>query len=792
MTDPSKADAINRTLSLVDPGKRNDAQTTYETLITGAHGDLSPDALAERLHEQRLLSDTAFCEYHADTAIEVTVLQRLSSAGEERGEISGTSRSPHREGANAVEFTGARRNNQQYDLLGHLAAGGMSEIQIAKDRQLCRKVAYKQLLDAIKTVPGVAQRFLLEAQVTAQLDHPNIVPIYDLEQDESGHLAYAMKLVRGQTLKDLLAEASMLVHEHHPLPPELSRETLLDHFLKVCDALGYAHAKGVIHRDLKPANLMIGQFGEVYVMDWGIARLVDTPDLAEESFAGSTAAADGNPIDTRTRIGDVLGTPCYMSPEQASGANDTLDARSDIYALGLILYELVCFRQAIGGANTATVLKNARQGHKRPVQAPSPSLPVPRELAAIIAKATAPDRNDRYQTASELAADIRGFLRNDPISALPDTMLRKLLRWIGRHRQATLFVLLSVLLLATAATSWSFYQRNLALTQSQIREAEITRHLTAVSEQSHTIEERFLFYEQLIEGLATATVQALNHGTPSTEPIYWESDFGIPEKSPPDLAPAAPYEPLSISTEHPVYWIQSGADSPALREKLRRLVSLRHQFARMFLLSHDERSAYFSPLKVRLVIAEQDVPLNWTYIALAEGVKITYPGVGGLPADYDVTQRPWYRLAAHRYGKFWGSPYVSMPLMKLLMPCSMSLYDAQGQFLGVASIEFNLKSIAENLMIVPDLPMNESFLLDQEGRIVVRAGNPNSPHAASDDKAQNPFYAEPAVIAEIRKGNSGLREIQRDGRTLWVAYDDLESVEGWGYVVEFTPPRKVL
>jgi serine/threonine protein kinase len=242
-----------------------------------------------------------------------------------------------------------------------------------RDRDLRRKVAYKQLLTGLETRPGLVQRFLLEAQVMAQLDHPNVVPVYALEQIAEGRFAYAMKLVRGQTLASLLREAHRCIQERRILPTDLSRVTLLDHFLKVCDAMSYAHARGVLHRDLKPSNIMIGQFREVYVMDWGLARVIHAPDLMlEPDSRESISLRSNDPTATQTRLGDIMGTPSYMSPEQASGDHANLDARSDLYALGLILFELISLQRALHAPSLETALKMAQRGDKQPLKDPQP------------------------------------------------------------------------------------------------------------------------------------------------------------------------------------------------------------------------------------------------------------------------------------------------------------------------------------------------------------------------------------------------------------------------------------
>ena len=411
------------------------------------------------------------------------------AAGPERTPTGGTTTLPttkSEKGGTVHEVLSQRPGEEKYVIAGEIARGGMGAVLRAVDRDIRRDVAMKVLLSERKD--RSRERFVEEAQITGQLEHPNIVPVHDLGVDADGRMFFTMKLVKGKSLAEILDEqrrpaVAALVAEDPDAAPQYGLPRLLQVYLAVLNAIAFSHDRGVIHRDLKPANVMVGDFGEVLVMDWGLAkvarrggsakawthqhvRATNLGHLAAGSGKGRTPLVlpePGRQLATDEKLKTLVegfasqqdeeidgraieGTPAYMAPEQARGELAEVDERSDLYSLGAILYELLTLSPPVRGRSVRAILEDVVAGRILAPESRAPERTIPTELSAIAMKALAKDKADRYQSVLELRRDIELYLDDRQVSAKEDSTYEALVKLVRRNKEVVTAIVVCVVI----------------------------------------------------------------------------------------------------------------------------------------------------------------------------------------------------------------------------------------------------------------------------------------------------------------------------------------------------------
>lgn len=356
----------------------------------------------------------------------------------------------HAETLGTVPYVGTESSRgTRFRILRPHAEGGLGTVSVAFDGELHREVALKEIKPRHADDMESRSRFIREAEITGGLEHPGIVPVYGLGNYGDGRPFYAMRFIRGDSLREAIEHyhKSRLTGDSsggqgeqpsQPAPRETANSPrtvelrkLLQRFIDVCEAMEYAHSRGVLHRDLKPGNIMLGKYGETLVVDWGLARVGDAAESASTSDERKLVPGSAG-SSTPTLYGSAIGTPSYMSPEQAAGRLDALGPASDVYSLGATLYAILTGKAPIEGRDLGEVLQRVQRGdYLRPRALSKEISPA---LEAVCLKALALEPADRYPSARELASDIEKWLADEPVSAFRESPLRRLGRWSRRHR----------------------------------------------------------------------------------------------------------------------------------------------------------------------------------------------------------------------------------------------------------------------------------------------------------------------------------------------------------------------
>lgn len=739
------------------------------------HGEHSEEEFISHLYSEKRITANEYKNIQAHEKIDLTSVASIHSVND----IVNPSKD-----SISTEIDGTYIDNEDYTVLESIDEGAMGEILIARDNKLNRTVAYKKIHAHVAEIPSYLGRFYLEAQVTAQLQHPNIVPVYGL-MASGAEVGYAMKLIDGITLKQHVIDTQEQYakygepDEHHTL------HARLEHFLKVCDAMHYAHRKGVIHRDLKPLNIMIGPYNEVYVMDWGIAKTVE---VDKSTFGDKTVLVGHEEVDDddKTKMGQVMGTPAYMSPEQAEGEHDILDHRSDLYALGLILFELVTFHRAINGKSTDEVMMKARRGQIDPPPAYKKQADAQEELLAIVKKATQYMPEDRYPTVADFSDDIRRFIHGEAIKARPESRKQKVMRWVTQHKKAAVNIVGASIMGSFALIVVLLFMQMQTMRETQSEDFKTNQFITAVSNKAQKMDSQFLKYEGILEGVAIGAKNLLNQGNRDKTDYYTNETILLPGKGPEDYKFSDVYG-LSLSVDYHAYTLSPRISEYYVKSTLERLNPIRHSFKSLMLKSFKEDIAPGDTDAAHDIILNKGLPIAWSYIGLEEGIHASYPGKSGYPEAFDTRQRPWYRSSINSKGINWLDPYIGVGGQGMLLPCTTPLFDNDGQFIGVAGIDLTLDHVKKKMMSLIGVDgLEQTYLVNDKAKVVVASSQRLQTYAIGtliNTVEELDSFPNEYVANKILKGQSGHYYFIERGREKLIAFNKLNST-GWYFVAK--------
>ena len=601
------------------------------------------------------------------------------------------------------------RLEEDFERKESFAGGGQGIISRGRDLHLRRLVAIKSLREEHLNDPAQRGAFIAEARVTAQLEHPAILPIYSIHSDDNKGLHLAMKMVYGQDLKSYL-QTIVKHYRKDGIRAYNERKSLrfrLDLFLRICDALSYAHSRNIMHCDLKPENIMIGEYHEAYLMDWGIARLIREP---------------GYDPATWTKPKRITGTPRFLTPEAIRGEH--CDERADIYAMGLILYEITTLEEAYSGNTPEAIMRKICAQDMRPVVHLFKH-PIDSDLKAIILKAAAEDPEDRYPSVKALADDLRKYLRNEEVSANPDSLIRKAVRWTMHHSKATLIFTLLCVIAVVGNLAY-----NLAK-QITTQQTEFSQKTAVGIAFHHCAEIAYKIDRELskMENLLIATGNELEFFYNRSTPVRRDL---IPEKTQLKLWSAA-------GTKH-------HTDDHRIHAT--------NLFSRRFIkLVHGGLGKDTTGIS----------PVTLAGIAFDDGLNFTYPADSAATED-DLRDNPDFknRIRQDQPVSGWTAPFRQKKNADAptVLTCSVRINTPEKKAAGILYLDLDISRLLQSIKVKNALQdyADEMTIIDDAGRMILTGKSGQLGEVSGTDNG----YKDKALLAYILQYENGYLNFTRN------------------------------
>ena len=646
---------------------------------------------------------------------------------------------------------------KRYQILKLLATGGFSRIFLAQDQILGRKVVIKALRENLQHDPEALKRFIAEAKLNAQLDHPAIVSQYSLEKDGADGLNLAMQLINGITLKEFLRRTRK---QHAQQRCSQRRYNLLlrerlDMFLRVCDALEYSHSCRIIHCDLKPENIMIGHFGVVYVMDWGIACREGT-----------------------WRKERITGTPAYMAPEALCDGATT--QQTDVFALGMILNEIATLRKCVSGADSVEVARKICGGQFAPSVPFNARWQLAPALRAIIEKARAINPARRYPDVKHLADDVRRYLMQEEVKACPDSLLQKLMRLMYHHRYVTIGILAGLLCALAGVTVLAQWRENRIVRQVN-REMVRSLKLQSNTERLATeLDSRLLLLQTQLRVLSNSLSLAGLESNPlpgENIRLYSAADFSSGATDPAPGLLRLPYYDQEVSWETPSFLVPENLPVHE-RQRLGKRFQALQGLNLTYIFEHiPQQDVYVHSREANMksLLERGSLLRRITYI-LNNGFAMRFPGMNenvSSPAEFlNDWVRERYRRPPRRL--LWSPPYLDSS-NHVVISCWRPLLNREGREVGFAGFEVCFHELVRPLW---EQSRKEQFrstyiLLDSEDRQIFSSDDRNFEASHLSNSSQSmllrPPFRDPALLKRIRESNSPQLTTEVDGRPIRIS-----------------------
>ena len=658
--------------------------------------------------------------------------------------------------------------NYNYELKDKFAEGAQGIINTALDKSLKRHVVVKSLKGdkSEKHAKKSEDLFVSEARIMAQLEHPSIVPLYGLHSGDKSKLHLAMKHIHGKTLRQYLLDVIELYKNEgiENFDEKRSIATRIEYLIKVCEAIYYAHSKGVIHRDVKSENIMIGNHGEVYVMDWGLACLINPEKLPDDDNSKKKKGSGKRAI---------VGTPCYMAPELIVGGK--CSQQSDIFALGMVLFEVITLQRAASGDSVNEVFKNVINRDYCPFKHRFLKEKLPNDLKAIFEKAVSPIISDRYTTANDMANDLRLFLMREETAARPDNIFRKFIRSMINHKLITLTVMLSLLLAFAGVTIHSLYNQNILVRQQKVRENMLATFQYNVSKKANDVDGIFAYFKSQLANLAFTAGGLLSKPVTMSPPIFNMKYYKQTSTAPLDYVYSPAYD-RKISLNFTAFKL--GADVKPGNYIIRRIAAIWVNLAQVLFRS-DRTLKGMTTKQIIERIINKGVTLSWVYVGLENGSMICYPGGNINVKGFDPRKLKWYQNATRaKHSLVWSEPYINVFSSKLVITCSRCIYSNPQKLQGVAGMDISLDYIQQQMFTSNKNSGLKEYLLTKDGRVIISSDFDNKKVQAENNTTlilkRFPFNED---FQEALKDKLVLFEAERNNKKYIFVFNKLPSVD---------------